>query len=424
MPFPLPNQSPTPSVFTPVVEGFAEPSTGPSLELREALLREEAELRREVILWQRWARYIAAALAGTAVVVTSGSRDLPFLALTIVGGAYLLSVFATAWLVQHTPANTPRPWLPALLVTADLIAAGAVFYVTTPPLLANRFLVLATMSVPLAAFYFGWGLGVYASLLAMLVYALIGQILPQLVPGQPVPSIPANLAVFAVSSGLLTYTFGQFRQRMNQLRLFCKVVEEGDFTGSLELTKAKYPDDLTLLARTFEAMRDGLAEQIGTDALTGTLNRRSLESRLKAEWRLAKRRANSQLALAAIDLDHFKQINDTRGHPVGDIVLQQLAGIMKATARETDAVARFGGDEFVILLTDTGWQGALTFAERLRRRVDDFTFGPPGTPMSITISVGVALAKGSDQLSPEELLKEADRALYKAKQQGRNRVFA
>jgi diguanylate cyclase (GGDEF)-like protein len=104
-------------------------------------------------------------------------------------------------------------------------------------------------------------------------------------------------------------------------------------------------------------------------------------------------------------------------------VLQQFSSIMKATARDTDAVARVGGDEFVIVLPDTGWQGALTFAERLRRKVDDFEFGER-TPMRTTISVGVALARGTDPNSPEVLLKEADLSLYKAKEGGRNRIFA
>ena len=97
---------------------------------------------------------------------------------------------------------------------------------------------------------------------------------------------------------------------------------------------------------------------------------------------------------------------------------------MKATARDTDAVARIGGDEFVIVLPDTGWQGALTFAERLRRKVDDFDFGATTASVRITISVGVALARGTDPISPEMLLQEADRSLYKAKSGGRNRIFA
>lgn len=415
--------TPQPSAFTPLADSAPETTREAPPEIREALARDQAQLQKEVILWQRWVRLAAIVAAAAAILLTTGVTAATFLTLSTVAVVYAAVVLITGWFVQRNEADQPSPWLPALLVTADIVAMGAMFYATTVPLATNRFLILAGLTAPLAAFYFGWGLGAYATVLSAAVYLLIGQILPPFVEGPRPISVWANLALYTLSATVMVYTFGRFRARMNQIRLFCKTIEEGDLTGSLELSNAKYPDDLTLLARSFDAMRNGLAEQIGTDALTGCMNRRALEARLRADWRLAKRRG-THIALAAIDLDHFKQINDTKGHPVGDIVLQQLAGIMKSTARDTDAVARFGGDEFLILLPDTGWQGALTFAERLRRRVDDFTFGPPGQPMTITISVGVALARGTDPISPEELLKEADRSLYKAKQQGRNRVFA
>ena len=419
---PLRQHSP-PSVFSPLTDGVAEAAHEPSLEAREALRRDQAELQREVILWQRWVRYLAVIVLSLAAVLLSGRREeLARLPLFVVSLSYVVCVFLTGWAVRKAPSLTKGQWLPALLVTADLITIGTIIFITSPPLLTYRFLILALLSVQFAAFYFGWALGLYATLLSVVIYVLLAHVLTPLVPG-PRPTGILNVALFGLVATVLTATFGSFRARMNQLRLFCKVIEEGDLSTGLDLTAAKYPDDLTLLARSFDAMRNGLAEQVGTDPLTGCMNRRALEARLKSDWRLAKRRA-THIALAAIDLDHFKQINDTRGHPVGDVVLQQLAGIMKGTARDTDAVARFGGDEFVILLPDTGWQGALTFAERLRRRVDDFTFGPAGSPMTITISVGVTLARGTDPISPEELLKEADRSLYKAKQQGRNRVFA
>jgi diguanylate cyclase (GGDEF)-like protein len=205
--------------------------------------------------------------------------------------------------------------------------------------------------------------------------------------------------------------------------MYCKVVERGEVATLPQLGAERWPDELTLLARSFQAMHVRMAEQIGSDPLTGCMNRRTLEAKLRADLRQARRRGSS-VAVVAIDLDHFKEINDSRGHPVGDVVLQQLAGIMKATARDTDSVARYGGDEFVIVLPDTGWQGALTFAERLRRRVDDYTFGPAGTPIALTVSIGVALGRGSDPISSEMLLKDADNALYKAKTAGRNRVFS
>ncbi|HEY9228348.1 MAG TPA: GGDEF domain-containing protein, partial [Gemmatimonadaceae bacterium] len=218
-------------------------------------------------------------------------------------------------------------------------------------------------------------------------------------------------------------TFGGFRERIDKLRMYCKFVERAEMVAPPPLPTEPWPDDLTLLGNSFQSMHARLAEQVGSDPLTGCLNRRSLEARLRADLRSARRRGTT-VAVAAVDLDHFKEINDTRGHGVGDLVLQQIAEIMKTTARDTDAVARYGGDEFVVILPDTGWQGALTFADRLRRRVDDFSFGPSNTPTRLTVSVGVALARGSDSVSPEGLLQEADAALYRAKTAGRNRVFS
>jgi diguanylate cyclase (GGDEF)-like protein len=229
--------------------------------------------------------------------------------------------------------------------------------------------------------------------------------------------------LFTLVSAVLISAYGSFRERMNRLRLFCKLVEDGDLHPSLDLGIDRRPDDLTLLARSFDAMRARLSEQIGTDPLTGCLNRRALETLLRAELRQARRRANT-LAVLAIDLDHFKEINDTYGHPFGDLVLADLAAIMKSTARDTDAVARLGGDEFVVVLPDTGWEGALTFAERIRRRVDEHLFASPTARMHVTISIGVALARGTDPVSPATLLQDADQSLYRAKSGGRNRVFA
>jgi diguanylate cyclase (GGDEF)-like protein len=286
-------------------------------------------------------------------------------------------------------------------------------------------LIGALLVVQLAVFYFGWALGTYAAVISAAAYVVIALVLPPQVAGQtPTPAtVTFTVGVFGLVSMVLITAYGSFRARMNRLRLFCKLVEDGDLNPALELGVDKRPDDLTLLAASFDAMRLRLGEQIGTDPLTGCLNRRALETTLRAEWRQARRRGTT-LAVLAIDIDHFKQINDTHGHPFGDVVLQDIAGIMRDTARDTDAVARLGGDEFIVVLPDTGWEGALTFAERMRAKVDEHTFATATETMGITISVGVALHRGSDPMSPALLLQEADQSLYKAKTGGRNRVFA
>jgi len=394
-------------------------------ELEETLHRDRESLVRDALLWQRWVRY-AGLLALVVLALLLGERSNRDMLIPVasVALAYVLCVALTGERIRRAK-TVHASRLPALLVTADVLALAALVWLTGSPAVASRMLLGALLVVQLAVFYFGWGLGIYAAVLSALAYVVITLVLPSQARGAApaLRDVAFTTGLFTLVSAVLISAYGSFRERMNRLRLFCKLVEDGDLHPVLDLGMDKRPDDLTLLAQSFESMRVRLGEQIGTDPLTGCLNRRAFETRLRTELRQAKRRANT-LAVLAIDLDHFKTINDTHGHPFGDLVLTGLANIMKETARDTDAVARLGGDEFVVVLPDTGWEGALTFAERIRRRVDETTFSSPRASMRITISVGVALARGTDPISATALMQEADQSLYKAKSGGRNRVFA
>jgi diguanylate cyclase (GGDEF)-like protein len=415
----------------PLLSTTGPQSAGPTLEfpattpeLAEALRHDREMLVREAILWQRWIRYVG--FLALVILALLFGRERSRMLFPIVGVAlgYVLCVTLTATMVRRA-VTVHEIQLPVFLVTADVVALAAITWLGGAPSDASRILIAGLLVVQLAVFYFGRVLGTYSAVISALAYVMVAELLPQHVPGiRPATAqVLSTLGLFTLVSGVLVTAYGSFRARMNRLRLFCKLVEEGDLTPALALGVDTRPDDLTLLARSFDAMRLRLAEQVGTDPLTGCLNRRALESRMRAEWRQAKRRGTT-VAILAIDLDHFKNVNDSFGHPFGDVVLQEVATIMKSTARDTDAVARLGGDEFVIVLPDTGWQGALTFAERVRRTVDEFPFGAATGAINLTISVGVALARGNDPISPEMLLQEADRSLYKAKSAGRNRIFA
>jgi diguanylate cyclase (GGDEF)-like protein len=213
----------------------------------------------------------------------------------------------------------------------------------------------------------------------------------------------------------------QIRDRLDGLRTYAKLAEVGDVGTSDLLTGESGHDDFALIAASLQKVHARLSEQIGSDPLTGCANRRGLERTLLGVCRLAKRR-QSTVGLAAIDVDFFKQINDTRGHPEGDRVLRQLGAIMRTTARETDTVSRLGGDEFVVVLPDTDWRGAQIFAERLRSAVQVGSFGPPDAEIPVTLSIGVAVAETGDQLEPDRLMAAADEALYQAKAGGRDRI--
>ena len=160
-----------------------------------------------------------------------------------------------------------------------------------------------------------------------------------------------------------------------------------------------------------------------SDPLTRLANRRLLQDILLRELRRANR-SRLPVSLAFVDIDHFKRVNDTYGHKVGDEVLQQLAAIMLASVRATDVVVRYGGEEFVILLPETGRDHAAQVADKLRQAVADTVIestSRAGVTLKCSISIGLA-AYPIDCGSGEELILRADEALYQAKQKGRNRV--
>lgn len=159
-----------------------------------------------------------------------------------------------------------------------------------------------------------------------------------------------------------------------------------------------------------------------TDPLTGLANRRTFEQRLAEEVRRA-RRYYRPLSLIMADLDHFKVYNDTYGHPAGDVMLQEVANLLRTHVRETDLVARYGGEELAILLPETPRVGALAVAEKIRVAVEEHPFpGREALPGGrLTISLGVATFP-EDGDEPEALVQCADEALYRAKALGRNRV--
>lgn len=171
-------------------------------------------------------------------------------------------------------------------------------------------------------------------------------------------------------------------------------------------------------------LRSLLEEQAVTDPLTGLPNRRYLRDLLEAEIGRI-RRYGGQCALAMIDVDDFKNYNDTLGHVAGDRVLERLGDVFRDHLRVSDVVARYGGEEFGLIMMNAGKEEALEGAERLRRRVEAHPFRSEDIQPSgdLTISVGVACCP-EDADSYEELVQKADEALYAAKRRGKNRVHA
>jgi diguanylate cyclase (GGDEF)-like protein len=170
------------------------------------------------------------------------------------------------------------------------------------------------------------------------------------------------------------------------------------------------------------ALVDNIYKRATIDPTTGIYNKNYLRDELESHFKLA-RNYHRPLSLLIFDLDHFKKVNDTHGHNCGDEVLKQSAELAKGVIRKNDVLARFGGEEFVVILPETDIKAAFELAERIRFAFDQFKFKYQGKTLEQTVSVGVAQFQPAMQKC-EDLLEVADQKLYASKRSGRNKVSA
>jgi diguanylate cyclase (GGDEF)-like protein len=185
--------------------------------------------------------------------------------------------------------------------------------------------------------------------------------------------------------------------------------------GSTTILKFTYHDYLD------EVFQRQMYESALRDGLTKVFNKKYFTDYLEKEFAYAARHS-SPLALIFLDIDFFKRINDTHGHPAGDFVLSELSQLMATLVRTEDVLARFGGEEFTVLCRGTDLGGAKIVAERLRRTVEAHTFSFGAKTIPVTISLGIAAIPDTAIVDHAQFLAASDKALYEAKRTGRNRV--
>lgn len=224
------------------------------------------------------------------------------------------------------------------------------------------------------------------------------------------------MELFAIDPGEIK-PFSQIMQQANQE---LKALNFSYEQMVLELKQAK--QNAEQLAVELQQANSSLRELAYRDGLTGLYNHRYFQKVLASELQRGERYGRP-LALLMLDIDHFKRVNDTFGHPVGDDVLKEVSGVLVRLVRSCDIVARYGGEEFAIILPETGSKGARVLAQRIRRGVEQERLVSNGHPIAVTVSVGLADTDMSAfPLDRVALIECGDQALYMAKHNGRNRV--
>ncbi|HEX8942332.1 MAG TPA: diguanylate cyclase [Gemmatimonadaceae bacterium] len=374
----------------------------------------------EVLLWQGRVRIAVSILAGGVAFMLVQAGVLEGHGTWILGAivGYVAIVGCLAWLIRHT--GRAGNLAVGMTVLSDLVFIFVSTIASSPAGYYGRILILSFFVLHLTESHFGRKHATAALCVVVIGYLVaVGFMIreDQVISwGQELWSV----GLFTIAAVAFIIQYGSFRRRLEHIVELFEGAEEGDFTKAYDLTADSNPDAVTRVGRAYNRVRLQLASMVLTDPLTGCLNRRGLDQAMAREVSRATRTA-SDLSLLAIDLDHFKDVNDNYGHIAGDVVLREFGGLLVQTARAGDMIARTGGEEFSILLPDTDPSGAFRAAIRVCDTVRSHSFMVNGKRLHLTISVGVVSTNGADIDSAEVNMKErADQALYAAKRGGRD----
>ena len=387
----------------------------------------------DILIWQTGYRLVLALITGTVTLALRGLGTLQLspVAQRAIGSDridWLMSVAAVLYaalvlvirsLVRRT--RTPNRTLSTLMVAADLTVAFWLVFLLAPPEEYFVGLFIAFVSLQLTHVYFGRAPALLMLVATGVAYLLLNGIADR--HGHPVAwgHVAVSFGIFGTGALLVTRVQSNLQERLGTLVSMFQKAEEGDFSQSYDVAADKWPDAITSVGRAYNRMRTQLASIVLTDPLSGCFNRRGFEQQYRRELARAAR-AHTDVALLAIDLDHFKLVNDTYGHLVGDRVIAEAGELLRATARTDDVVARTGGEEFMVLAPNTSYDGAQRLALRIVEAFRRRALVEPSPRVTLTVSVGVVADHVPGETIAEDLRARADEALYAAKRSGRNRV--
>lgn len=388
----------------------------------------------DVLVWQSGYR-IALALLAAAIAValkTIGALKLSTVAESAIGAdvadwmvGLVSATYVVLVLVIRRRMHTHRRAGVAtatFMVMADLLMVFWLVFLLAQPENYERALLVALFSLQLTHVYFGRGPALLTLLAIAAGYVLINDIaLRHGATNVSWSDVGITLLLFALGASLVIVVLSNLHLRLATLVTVFERAEEGDFALEYDVAADPRPDAITAVGRAYNRMRTQLASIVLTDPLSQCLNRRGFHQQYRRELARAAR-TQTDVAIVALDLDHFKQVNDTYGHLVGDQVITETGELLRANARSGDVVARTGGEEFVILAPGTSVAGAQHLALRVLEAFRRTTFGGPSERIALTVSIGVVSDAVPDENIAEDLQARADEALYAAKRTGRNRM--